>query len=109
MVTVEPLLRAAQVTVGFEIGMLLRCVRTGSGRYEPSAAPTMVEFSRAAAADRLVDLLAELGLTARADAYAAGGRHRYTVHRVISADLDGPLLAAAWCAGYRRLCAPTEY
>lgn len=98
------------VAAGFEIGMLLRCARTGSGRYEHSAAAaSTVEFGRAAAAERLVALLGQLGVAARGDEFAAGVRHRYTVHRVVCADLDAPLLGRSWVEGYRRLCTPDGY
>src|SRR5688500_11573235 len=50
----SPVLPCAAVAAGFEIGMLLRCARTGSGRH----ARTAVEFSRAEAAARLGSLLA---------------------------------------------------
>jgi hypothetical protein len=106
----DPVLPAAVVVAGFEIGMLLRCVRTGSGRYEHRATiSTAVELSRGAAASRLVSLLTRLGLAARRDDFAAGGRHRYTVHRVVCPDLDDPLLSQAWCAGYRWLCDAEPY
>jgi hypothetical protein len=107
---VDPVLSPAAVVVGFEVGMLLRCVRTGSGRYEHSATTsTAVELSRAAAAARLVTLLTGLDLPARRVDVVAGGWHRYTVHRVICPSLDDPKLRRAWCAGYHRLCAATGY
>jgi len=103
-------LPASTVAGGFEIGMLLRCARTGSGRYEHSAASaSAVEFGRSAAAERLVTLLDGLGVPARGDEFAAGGRHRYTVHRVICADLDAPILGRSWVEGYRRLCTQDGY
>lgn len=103
-------LPATTVAAGFEIGMLLRCARTGSGRYEHGAAPAIsVEFGRGAAAQRLVTLLDGLGMAARVDEFAAGGRHRYTVHRVVCADLDSPALGRSWVEGYRRLCTQDGY
>jgi hypothetical protein len=110
-----PVLSPVAVAAGFEIGMLLRCARTGSGGYGRGAAVSAatdlgtVEFSRAEAASRLVALLGRLGYATRRDDYAAGGRHRYTLHRVLCADLGAPELVQAWCAGYRRLCAPAAY
>lgn len=106
----EPVLPAADVVAGFEIGMLLRCVRAGSGRHEHrDTASTWVEFSRAEAAARLVTLLGAIGRAAVRDEYVAGGRHRYRVHRVTCADLTDPRITRAWCTGYRRLCDADGY
>jgi hypothetical protein len=107
---VDAVLSPAAVVDGFEVGMSLRCVRTGSGRYERgTTTTTAVELSRAAAAARLVTLLTRLDLPARRIDVAAGGWHRYTVHRVICPDLDHPLLNQAWCAGFHRLCDASAY
>jgi hypothetical protein len=65
----------------------------------------VAEFGRAEAAQRLVDLLAECGVGATADAYTAGTRHRYRIHRVVAPAAAGSLLAAAWRDGYGELCA----
>jgi hypothetical protein len=103
-------LASAVVVSGFEVAVLLRCARTGSGRYGRAAAgASAVELSRAAAADRLVLLLSALGLPAHRDQFAAGGWHRYTVHRVHCPDLDSALLERVWCAGYQKLCDPNAY
>jgi hypothetical protein len=102
---VSPILPSSAVAAGFEIGMLLRCARTGSGRHERIA----MEFSRAAAAARLVTLLGGLGLRAHRVDYAAGGRHRYTVHRVVCPGLPEWPLDRAWQLGYQRLCGAGEY
>lgn len=107
--TAGAVLSTAAVAAGFEIGMLLRCARTGSGRHGSSAASSPIEFSRPGAAERLVRLLTGLGIDARQVEYAAGMRHRYTVYRVVCPDLDTAALARAWCVGYRRLCAPEQY
>lgn len=107
-----PVLSPVAVVAGFEIGMLLRCARTGGhgpGGHGRGAPTGTVEFSRAEAASRLVTLLDRLGCPARRDDYAAGGRHRYTLHRVTCAELAAPELVQGWCAGYRRLCAPAPY
>jgi hypothetical protein len=109
-----PVLSPVAVAAGFEIGMLVRCARSGRcGRVAgpESSAPESgaVEFSGPKAAARLVTLLDRLGCAAQRDDYTAGGRHRYTVHRVTCADLGGPELVQGWCAGYRRLCAPASY
>jgi hypothetical protein len=101
-----PVLPIAAVVTGFEIGILLRCVRTGSGRHEPRiSVPTSVEVGRAAAAARLVTLFSGLGLQAHVDSYTAGGWHQYMVHRVVCPDADDRELMSSWCTGYRRLCA----
>jgi hypothetical protein len=100
-----PVLPCSAVAAGFEIGMLLRCARTGSGRHERIA----MEFSRADAAARLRSLLGGLGLGARQVDYAAGGRHRYTVHRVVCPGLPDWPLDHAWLLGYQRLCGGGEY
>lgn len=105
---VDPVLPSAAVVAGFEVGVLLRCVRTGSGRYGHGGA-VAVEVSREAAAVRLVTLLAGLDLPARRVEVIAGGWHRYTVHRVVCPALGEPLLTHAWCAGYRRLCDASAY
>jgi hypothetical protein len=68
-----------------------------------------MEFSRAAAAARLTCLLGTMGLASRQVDYAAGGRHRYTVHRVICPGLADWPLDHAWLLGYRRLCGGCEY
>jgi hypothetical protein len=103
-------LPAPAVAAGFEIGMLLRCARTGSGRHERNAtSSTAVEFSRAGAADRLTVLLTDLGLATRQDEYAAGGWHRYQVYRVVCVGLEDWPLRRAWQTGYGRLCAGPEY
>lgn len=102
---VDTVLHSTSVTAGFEIGMLLRCARTGSGRYGRTA----MEFSREAAAHRLATLLHGLGLDARRDDYAAGGWHRYRVHRVFSTGLADWPLSQAWSTGYERLCGGTGY
>ena len=94
-------LPGSAVAAGFEIGMLLRCARTGSGRHERHATPSAaVEFSRAGAAARLAVLLAGLGLPARPVEYGAGGWHRYTVHRVVCTGLEDWPLSRAWHAGH---------
>jgi hypothetical protein len=62
-----------------------------------------MEFSRPAAATRLMWLLAGLGLAASRIDYAAGGRHRYTVHRVICPGLPDWPLDRAWLLGCQRL------
>jgi hypothetical protein len=103
--TSDPVLPASAVAAGFEIGMLLRCARTGSGRHERS----VVEFSRAGAAARLAVLLGDLDLPASLDEYAAGGWHRYTVHRVVCAELARWPLSPAWRSGYQRLCDADTY
>jgi hypothetical protein len=101
----DPVLPCSAVAAGFEIGMLLRCARTGSGRHERIA----IEFSRADAAARLAGLLGSLGLTAGRVDLAAGGRHRYTVHRVVCPSLADWPLDHAWRLGYQRLCGGGEY
>jgi hypothetical protein len=104
--TAPPVQPLATVVAGFEIGMLLRCVRTVSGRHEPQGTvSTSVELSRVGAAARLVTLFTVLGMPARQDSYTAGGWHRYTVHRVLCPDVDHLGLTSAWCTGYRQLCA----
>jgi hypothetical protein len=98
-------LSSAAVAAGFEIGMLSRCARTGSGRHERTA----MEFSRPAAAIRLMSLLGGLGLPASRIDYAAGGRHRYTLHRVVCPSLPDWPLDRAWLLGYRRLSESGAY
>jgi len=100
-----PVLPRSAVAAGFEIGMLLRCARTGSGRHERIA----MEFSRAGAAARLAGLLGALGLSPWQVDHAAGGRHRYTVHRVVCPGLPDWPLDQAWLLGHRRLCGGGEY
>lgn len=102
---VDTVLHSTAVTAGFEIGMLLRCARTGSGRH----GRTVMEFSREGAATRLTALLTGLSLDAHRDEYAAGGWHRYEVHRVMSTGLSDWPLSRAWAAGYERLCGGTGY
>jgi hypothetical protein len=65
----------------------------------------VVEFGQAKAAQRLVTLLAACGLHATADAYTAGTRHRYRIHRVVAPAAAAHLLAAAWRDGYGELLA----
>jgi len=103
--TPDSILPSSAVAAGFEIGMLLRCARTGSGRHERIA----MEFSQAGAAARLATLLGALGIPAQRVDYAAGGRHRYTVHRVICPGLSEWPLERAWHLGYQRLCGGGEY
>lgn len=98
-------LPCSAVAAGFEIGMLLRCARTGSGRHERIA----TEFSRCAAASRLTTLLDGLGLPASRVDYVAGGRHRYTVHRVVCPGLPGWPLGRAFMLGHQRLCGRDGY
>ena len=95
---VDTVLHSTAVTAGFEIAMLLRCARTGSGRH----GRTVMEFSREAAACRLTTLLDGLALDAHRDEYVAGGWHRYEVHRVVSTGLSDWPLSRAWSAGYER-------
>lgn len=102
---VDTVLDSTAVTAGFEIGMLLRCARTGSGRH----GRTVMEFSRKAAASRLTTLLDGLTLDAHRHEYVAGGWHRYEVHRVVSTGLSDWPLSRAWSAGYERLCDISPY
>lgn len=102
---VDTVLHSRAVTAGFEIAMLLRCARTGSGRH----GRTVMEFSREAAACRLTTLLDGLALDAHRDEYVAGGWHRYEVHRVVSTGLSDWPLSRAWSSGYERLCGSTGY
>jgi hypothetical protein len=69
------------------------------------AADFVVEFGRAKPAQRLIHLLAAGGVSATADAYTAGTRHRYRIHRVVAPAAAASLLAAAWRDGYGELCA----
>lgn len=102
---VDTTLHSTAVTAGFEVAMLLRCARTGSGRH----GRTVMEFSREAAACRLTTLLDGLALDAHRDEYVAGGWHRYEVHRVVSTGLSDWPLSHAWSTGYERLCGGTGY
>ena len=102
---VDAVLHSTAVTAGFEIGMLLRCARTGSGRH----GRTVMEFSREAAACRLTTLLGGLALDAHRAEYVAGGWHRYEVHRVVSSGLSDWPLSRAWSTGYERLCDLSPY
>jgi hypothetical protein len=102
---VDTVLHSTAVAAGFEIGMLLRCARTGSGRH----GRTVMEFSREDAARRLTTLLDSLALDAHRDEFAAGGWHQYTLHRVVSTGLSEWPLGRAWACGFERLCGNAGY
>jgi hypothetical protein len=107
----------------FEIVMLMRCTAPIAGRrritseqpgnrMRPEATGILNEFNQAAAAYRLVRLLAALDIEARVDRHFSGGRHRFELYRVIvapgSADRLRGILDDAWRSGYLLLCRSSD-
>lgn len=92
------LLDRVSLTDAFEAACLIRCTR---GRSERQPDTVLAEFSSAAAAARLGELLDRLGTPARPERITAGLRRRYELHRLHSTNLGQPIavLANGWRQG----------
>ncbi|UWZ35031.1 hypothetical protein Drose_28255 [Dactylosporangium roseum] len=105
----------ASTVAAFEAAVLVRCTGVcGGGRARAlggararSANPlsgVLAEFNRAAAADRLVELLRAAGRSASVHRFTAGNRHRYEISRVFTDPATAGFLDRAWQGGYTELC-----
>ncbi|ROT34409.1 hypothetical protein EF879_04510 [Micromonospora sp. HM5-17] len=103
-VGVGPLDRTS-LTDAFEAGCLIRCTRTVSVRQPASL---LAEFSSAAAAARLAELLSRFGPPPRPERVVAGVRRRYELHRLHAVDSgQSALLVGGWRQGRSVLLDPS--
>jgi hypothetical protein len=94
----------------FEACMLTRCTgmrrtaapsRPGHARIAPEL---LAEFSHSGAADRLAELLRDLGRSVSVHRYTAGNRHRYEISQVFTELGTARYLDSVWQQGYVEIC-----
>jgi hypothetical protein len=98
------LLDRTSLADAFEAACLIRCTRVESVR-QPTT--VLAEFSSAAAAARLAELLARLGTPVFPERVTAGVRRRYELHRLRIAQPGQPaVLTGGWRQGRTALLDP---
>ncbi|MGI5211907.1 hypothetical protein [Plantactinospora sp. CA-290183] len=100
------LLDRASLPDAFEAACLIRCTRLDNVR-QPST--LVAEFSSAAAAARLGELLDRLGTPARPERLTAGVRRRYELHRLHATEPGQPsaVLGTGWHRGRAAVLDPS--